>query len=208
MAYFAFVRHGLSQANIDGIVAGHFDTPLTGIGRDQARQTAGLLKDITFHHAFGSPLQRAKETLEIILSELKQEIAPTLHDEIKERNWGEIEGTPHPHFNKSASKYTDVEAKSWLTWDGRPPGGESYADMATRIVPFFDLHVLPLLKEGKNILMVSHNGVSKPLQRHLENLPHESVHTLNLKNCEVKLYQFDEEGKLQDVKSCIPEPTS
>src|SRR5580765_5906705 len=95
MAYLAFVRHGLSQANIDNITAGHFDSPLSEIGQNQARETAQLLTDITFHHAFGSPLQRAKRTLEIILESLKNDVTPTFHDELKERAWGDLESTPY-----------------------------------------------------------------------------------------------------------------
>lgn len=191
MSYFAYVRHGLSQANIDKIVAGQFETPLHEIGRQQARVTATLLKEITFHHAFGSPLQRAKETLEIILEQLQQGITPSFHDELKERSWGEIEGESSVD---RGGKYTQEEIDRWFEWDGRPPGGESYKDVSDRIVPFFEQYILPKLKAGQNVLVVSHNGISKPLQRHLESLPYESTNTLNLKNCEVKLYEFGEEG--------------
>lgn len=206
MAYFAYVRHGLSQANIDKIVAGHFDTPLTDIGRQQARDTATLLKDITFHHAHGSPLQRAKETLEIILQEIGLDIIPTFHDELKERNWGAVEGRSADREERERL-FTREEIDSWFTWDGRGPerlqSGESYKDMSERIVPFFDQNILPKLKAGQNVLVVSHNGISKPLQRHLEQLPHEKTHTLDLKNCEVKLYEFDENGQLLGVESRV-----
>lgn len=207
MAYFAYVRHGLSQANVDKIVAGHLDTPLTGIGRQQARDTATLLKDISFHHAHGSPLKRAKETLEIIIKELGLDIDPSFHDELKERNWGAVEGRSAAREERERL-FTRAEIDSWFTWDGRGPvrlqSGESYKDMSERIVPFFDQVVLPKLKAGDNVLVVSHNGISKPLQRHLEDLPHEKTHSLELKNCEVKLYEFDEYGRLRGVESRIP----
>lgn len=203
MSYFAFVRHGLSQANVDRIVAGQFDTPLAEKGRQQARDTASLLKDIAFHHVHGSPLRRAKETLEIILEELQQDVIPTFHDELQERNWGDVEQTGWK--TRGDGKYSPEEADLWLTWSGCAPGGESYEDMSNRIVPFFDKYILPRLKAGENVLVVSHNGVSKPLQRHLGNLPHESTHTLDLKNCEVKLYEFDEDGKVQNVESRVPQ---
>lgn len=206
MSYFAFVRHGLSQANIDRIVAGHLDTPLVDIGRKQAKDAALLLKEINFHHAHGSPLSRAKETLEIILGELKQDIAPNYHDELKERNWGQVEGKSS--LWKARDKFTKEEVDSWFTWTGRGPNslrsGESYEDMSNRIVPFFDSTILPKLKAGENVLVVSHNGISKPLQRHLEDLPHEKVHELNLKNCEIILYEFNENGKLISKENRIP----
>lgn len=206
MSYFAYVRHGLSQANVAKVVAGHLDTPLVEIGRQQARDAAALLRGITFHHAHGSPLQRAKETLEIILEELQLGITPTFHDELKERNWGAVEGRSAEREERERL-FTREEIDSWFTWTGRGPerlqSGESYEDMSNRIVPFFDTYILPKLKAGQNILVVSHNGISKPLQRHLEDLPYEKTHSLDLKNCEVKLYEFDESGKLQSVEGRI-----
>jgi 2,3-bisphosphoglycerate-dependent phosphoglycerate mutase len=199
MSYLAYVRHGLSQANVDKVVAGHMDTPLVDMGRQQARDTAGLIKDINFHHAYTSTLQRAKEALEIILGELKQDISHSTHEELKERSWGDVEGTDYGFYGNS--QYSKEEAETWLTWTGKPRGGESYEDISNRIVPFFEKNILPRLRSGENILIVSHNGISKPLQRHLEDIPREKIHTLNLRNCEVKLYEFDETGKVKRVES-------
>src|SRR3990167_4696581 len=91
MSYLAILRHGLSEANIEGIVAGHFDSPLSEVGKRQARQTAGLLCDLTFHVAHTSPLQRAAHTLTELLDELKLNISVNADDRLKERDWGEIE---------------------------------------------------------------------------------------------------------------------
>ena len=38
-----FVRHGQSVANAEGWVAGHVDTPLTELGKHQARQLRWIL---------------------------------------------------------------------------------------------------------------------------------------------------------------------
>ncbi|MDP3992774.1 MAG: histidine phosphatase family protein [bacterium] len=199
MSYLAFVRHGLSQANIDNITAGHLDTPLHDIGRDQARQTAELIKHLRFQKAVGSPLKRAKETLGLILDELENPVTPTFHKELRERNWGDVDGTIFK--SRANGKYTLEEEKNWFTWTGKADGGESYEDIHNRIVPFFEQHVLPVLKAGGNVLMVGHNGMSKPLQRYLEDLPYEFTTDLDLKNCEIKLYEFDESGSLKGVSS-------
>jgi len=122
-----------------------------------------------------------------------------------ERNWGDVEQTAHGSFGNG--KYTKDQAETWLTWTGKVIGGESYEDMSNRIVPFFETHVLPKLAVGQNVLVVSHNGVSKPLQRHLENIPYVQVHALNLENCEVKLYEFDETGAVKNVESRVPSHT-
>ena len=37
------VRHGESASNVQHVIAGHLDVPLTALGEDQARQTAAHL---------------------------------------------------------------------------------------------------------------------------------------------------------------------
>jgi 2,3-bisphosphoglycerate-dependent phosphoglycerate mutase len=196
MALLAIVRHGLSQANIDGIVAGHLDTPLTEVGRSQAKQAAELLRDISFDVAHVSSLERARHTLDEIIATLELEIPTQPHDDLKERFWGEVEST---NKEDRQEKYTEEERASWSLWGVRPPGGESYEDMSARVVGYFDQHVLPQLKSGQNVLLVGHNGMLKTLQRHLEDLPHEQTYTLEMGNCDVKVYEIDPEGRVLSV---------
>ena len=49
----------------------------------------------------------------------------------------------------------------------RPPGGESLEDVKNRIGPFYDNFILPLLKNNKNILLVSHGNALRALFVHL-----------------------------------------
>lgn len=196
MSYLAILRHGLSEANIEGVVAGHFDSPLSEVGKQQARQTASLLNDLTFHAAHTSSLQRASSTLTELLDELKLNLPVSADDRLKERNWGEIEGKYHDNRD---SKYRQEEIESWKTWAARPPKGESYEDVSKRVVGYFDAKILPQLKSGQNVLLVGHNGMLKTLQRHLEDIPHDQTHTLNLHNCEVKLYDFDSTGAVGSI---------
>ena len=197
MPYLAIVRHGVSQANVDGLIAGHTDTPLTEKGRSQARLAAELLADIPFHAAHGSTLRRAHHTLEEIVAALNLPIEIVLHDDLRERNWGELEGKYSDNRNHD---FTEEESALWKTFEARPPGGESYADVSQRIVRYFDQHVLPQLLAGKNVLLVGHNGSLKTLQRHLEDIPHSETCNLQLGNAEAKVYLF-EIGKVVSVET-------
>lgn len=55
------VRHGETEANATGIMQGHMDTKLNGVGRGQAERAAEALKNINFGIAFSSDLSRAAD---------------------------------------------------------------------------------------------------------------------------------------------------
>ena len=192
MSYLVIVRHGQSQANIDGLIAGDLDTPLTEQGRIEARELASLLMDIPFDAAYSSPLQRARQTLEEIINTLHLLVTLTFDPDLRERSWGILEGKYSDNRN---TDFTVEEQALWQTFDTAPSGGESYADVSQRVSRNFDDHVLPRLKQGQNVLIVSHNSALKTLQRYLENIPENQTHALGLRNAEAKIYRF-ENGKI------------
>ncbi len=73
---FVLLRHGQSQWNLENRFTGWTDVPLTEKGRLEARQAAHLLLEagFSFDIAYTSLLQRAHETLQIVLAEMGLEI--------------------------------------------------------------------------------------------------------------------------------------
>jgi 2,3-bisphosphoglycerate-dependent phosphoglycerate mutase len=63
-----FLRHGRSRADDEKRCEGRYDSPLTEVGKEQARQTALSLKSqsFVFDAILCSPLLRALETAQII----------------------------------------------------------------------------------------------------------------------------------------------
>ena len=61
------VRHGITEWNALQKVQGSVDIPLAEEGIRLARLTGEALKDVHFDLCFSSPLQRAKQTAELIL---------------------------------------------------------------------------------------------------------------------------------------------
>jgi 2,3-bisphosphoglycerate-dependent phosphoglycerate mutase len=90
--YITILRHGESQGNFEGRHQGQADFPLTDLGRQQARALVDRwkLEKKVFDLIISSPLIRARETAEIISTELK---APVELDPLwMERNNGLMAG--------------------------------------------------------------------------------------------------------------------
>lgn len=147
------VRHGESKGNTGGILQGQKDYPLSDHGRQQAAAIAGRLRKERLTACYCSDLERAQETAEIIaaLAGLDPIIDPRLR-EIDVGLWSGLTS------DEIASRHAD----EWKTWQNRRDpkhkrgGGESYHDLATRVVPAFN--ELAARHPGGRVLIVSHGG--------------------------------------------------
>lgn len=102
------VRHGQSRANAEGILAGHLDSPLNSIGRQQAKELGELAKNagLRFDHIYCSPLIRAKETAQII-AKLTDSPEPIVLDELIERDFGILTGRSYLDIPNFATEFLD-----------------------------------------------------------------------------------------------------
>lgn len=195
MPYLAIVRHGQSQANLDGTIAGQLDSPLTELGHQQAKDIGCLMSDLTFHYAHASTLERAYATMEEILAFQEKQPALAVSDQLREMNYGIMQGKHKP----LPEEYTQ-ETQSWFEWNNRPPKGESTSEASARIVTYFKNAIHPQLKTGGNVLLVAHEGILATLQGHLEHIGPEGIREITLNNCEVKIYHFDENGEVTSIE--------
>lgn len=88
------IRHGLTKWNADGIFQGSSNTELSPLGVEQAEDAGQLLVDRGWTRLYSSPLQRARQTADII-GELTGLGAPELVEDLVERNFGDLEGKPY-----------------------------------------------------------------------------------------------------------------
>jgi broad specificity phosphatase PhoE len=95
MFEFTLLRHGESQGNIESRHQGQSEFPITALGRRQAEALAQrwLREQRTFDRIISSPLQRARQTAEIVNAALHAplEFEPLL----SERHLGELTGLTH-----------------------------------------------------------------------------------------------------------------
>lgn len=92
-----FVRHGQSQANLDGTIAGWIDAPLTKLGIEQAEQEAEFIKKrhLAFDLIVASSLSRSYDTAVIIARSIGYPAEKiVVLDDLRERNCGDFEGRP------------------------------------------------------------------------------------------------------------------
>ena len=84
------VRHGQTELNVQNILQGWQDSPLTERGREQALATRAAFeaRGISFDHAYSSPLGRARHTAELIVGE-DLPIEPV--DDLREWRLGTLE---------------------------------------------------------------------------------------------------------------------
>ncbi|MFI0086984.1 histidine phosphatase family protein [Streptomyces bobili] len=104
------VRHGETAWSRTGRHTGLTDVPLTEHGREEARQLVPLIRSHRIGAAFSSPLQRARETAELIgLHEVRADA------DLKEWDYGGYEGVTTVEIHR--------ERPDWFLFtDGVAPG--------------------------------------------------------------------------------------
>jgi probable phosphoglycerate mutase len=138
-----YVRHGLTDWNLEGRLQGRLDVPLNDRGRVQAARCGELLRALLSAsgrkpqdcHYVSSPLVRASETMEIMRANLGlgrsgYETEPRL----VEIAFGEWEGLTYREV--LAREPQVIERRERDKWRFRPPGGETYEEVAERIAPW------------------------------------------------------------------------
>jgi uncharacterized phosphatase len=141
----AFVRHGQTNWNARGLFQGSSDIPLNETGRAQAREAETMLAQWSWDAIVSSPLSRARETARIVAEHLKLPLGPA-YDELVERDYGPLEGTP-----------ASVGMERWP--DRRYPGAEPLDEVVERC-----LRGLARIDDdfpGQNVVVVCHGTIIK-----------------------------------------------
>lgn len=183
-----FVRHGETDWNRLQRYQGQQDIPLNGTGREQARRNGAVLKEalgagVASLDFVASPLQRARETMEIIRGELG--LAPTdyRHEpRLSEINYGHWEGQLW-----SELPVTDPEgfkARQANFWGWQPREGESYAMLSDRVAGWLN-------DVDRSGVVVAHGGVMRVLRGLVECLAPEAIQSLPVPQDKVLILEQD-----------------
>ena len=159
---FYLVRHGETVWNVERIMQGHQDSPLTENGIEQAKQLGLQLEDIELTHVFSSDLFRAKRTAEIIAAD--RNLAVKTSQLLRETNLSPFEGKPLQHFLdelKEALATRESLGETEKMHYRLYPSHETYDETASRILTF--LRETALAYIGQNVLVVSHAGTLRAL---------------------------------------------
>lgn len=203
MGKLVLVRHGQSQWNLENRFTGWVDVPITEKGAQEAVRAGRELKGLKFDVAFTSELQRAQQTLDILLKESGQGPVPIHKDKaLNERHYGDLQGLDKA---ETAKKYGDEQVHIWRrSYDVKPPNGESLKDTADRTLPYFHKVVLPAAKDGKNVLVAAHGNSLRAILMELEKLTPEQIMKVNIGTCEPILYDIGPKGEMLSKKTLAP----
>jgi probable phosphomutase (TIGR03848 family) len=131
MATVLLVRHGRTTANASGVLAGRTEgVRLDDHGRTQAERTAARLASVPLAAVVSSPLERCRQTTEIILAAQDPQPPVSIEDAITECDYGDWQGRT----------LKDLATETlWSTVQRQPsavvfPGGESMTTMQARSV--------------------------------------------------------------------------
>jgi 2,3-bisphosphoglycerate-dependent phosphoglycerate mutase len=195
MSKLILLRHGQSQWNLENRFTGWVDIELTPQGEMEAVEAGKKISVAGIHldQAFTSVLKRAIQTLNLCLRAAGQTGIPVEYDQaLNERHYGDLQG-----LNKAetAEKFGAEQVKIWRrSYAVRPPNGESLQDNAARTLPYFESHIIPALKDGKNVLISAHGNSLRAIVMKLDKLTEDQVIELNIPNGVPIIYDFDSQG--------------
>ena len=193
------VRHGQSEWNKKNLFTGWKDPGLTDLGVEEAIQAGNILKEkeINFDVMFTSDLLRAQETGRLILEQMNQSEISIIKDQrLNERNYGDLAGL---NKDDAREKWGAEQVHIWRrSFDVPPPGGESLKNTAERVLPYFELEIIPKIKEGLNVLVAAHGNSLRALVMELENISQEEIVKLEIATGDPLTYECTE-GKIQRI---------
>ena len=166
-----YVRHGLTDWNVQHRLQGRHDVPLNTVGRAQAVHCGKILRDLFVRDGrkpedldyVSSPLVRARKTMEIMRATLALDSAGYGVDaRLAEISFGEWEGLT---YDDVLSRDKDIVARRESDkWGFRPPGGESYAQVTARIGQWH-------ATLDRDTVVAAHGGTGRALIAHLALAP-------------------------------------
>ena len=207
MKHLVMVRHGESKLNVVNrekrVYCGQIDTHLTDFGRAQATDAGKLLKNLGYlrmGRGIASPLQRAHETLSLILSQFGGSILELPHSpELMERSHGDFEGLTDEEAFEKHPLYRDHPdyANFMTTYDRCAPGGETLATVSARAWPFVD----KLMQEEANgdLLVVSHYNTIRCIIGQALRLAPEQVVKISIPNAVPIVLRRGEPGEVYEL---------
>lgn len=195
MTRIILVRHGKSTYNQERRIQGRLDKSiLTEAGRSAALQVGDTLSSIAFDAAYTSPLQRAKETAEIILSRLTNppQLQPT--DKLMEIDLPLWEGM----LRQDA---IDKFPEAYQQWQKQPdkfsmklPSADGEIEHFPVLAVFasarqFWKELLSRHRDG-TILVVGHNGINRALIATASEISPDYYQSIQQSNCGISVINF------------------
>ena len=212
------VRHGQSTWNVDNLFTGWHDVDLSEQGLLEAAQAGRelLREKLGPAIAFTSVLTRAIRTLWIILDTTDRMWIPVERSwRLNERHYGALQGLDKA---QTVEKHGAAQVKIWRrSYDVPPPAlslddprhprfdpryagvdpallpaAESLKDTLARVQPYWEARIAPVLREGRDVLVVAHGNSLRALVKMLDRMSESDIVEFNIPTGIPMLYDLDD----------------
>ena len=215
------VRHGQSAWNLENLFTGWVDVDLTEQGRKEAKEAGQLLKaeGIAFDLVFTSVLKRAIRTMWTILDEMDLMWLPVTRAwQLNERHYGALQGLdkaqtlakhgadqvkiwrrsydiPPPALDLDDKRHPRFDRRYAALKPNELPATESLKTTLDRVQPYWEKHIAPELKAGRNVLIVAHGNSLRALVKMLEGMSDSDIVEFNIATGVPIVYELNDNLK-------------
>ena len=170
-------RHGQTPWNVEDLICGRTDVPLTEVGQQQALRLAESALDKGIDVILCSPMLRARQTAQAVSDAIGVPIQ--IDERLIEMDFGTFEGT-----SRFGEEFQWIRAQM----STRFPGGESGFDVAYRVYSL--LYEIREKYADKTVLLVCHNCVSRAVRSFFVNLSTEEYGNYHAPNAQLVEYEM------------------
>jgi len=188
-------RHAESEWNATGQWTGITDVHLSEKGFKESAMLGKALKEleIPIDVAYCSQQIRSRETLEGMLNASQQfDVDIIVSGALNERDYGEYTGKNKWEIKEAIGEEAFNQIRRG--WDAPVPGGETLKMVYERVIPFYADTILPLLNEGKNVLLVAHGNSIRALMKYIESISDDDVSQLEMIFGRIIVYDVSDDG--------------
>jgi broad specificity phosphatase PhoE len=216
-AQLTWIRHGESIGNVEARRAGEAgdarlnltsrdaDTPLSDVGERQAAAVGAWWRDLPAHErpevVLSSPYRRALDSARAAVKEAGIDLEVTTDERLRERDLGSFDGLTSSGIRELFEAEAQRRERTGKLYY-RPPGGESWCDVALRVRSLFTTWQQELT--GKRVAVFSHQAVIMCARMVIEHLGEEQLLEIDrgepLVNCSLTTYTSDD-GSLLLVRA-------
>jgi len=197
MTKILLIRHGDTD-NVDKVLAGRIDSSLNDEGVSQSLRIAEVLKHLTIHAIYASPLKRTQQTAQPLANYLHLDVK--INNELNQVNFGDLQGLSIDEL---------FQDPNWKIFEENPalakiPGGEDGFMVRERVSAAI-LKLINQYPQDAVIAIFSHGSIIRHTISYFIGLPLENLNQIRIAPASISTLTISEKkGRLLHLNQELP----